>query len=137
MHQDYIAWDSFPRSFLTVLVAIDPADDENGATEVFPGYHKQGCLTPEDGMYHEIPLEKIDLSRGVSLDLRPGDVAVFDGFTPHRSAPNRSDRWRRQLYLSYNSAGDGGVQRDAHYAYFLSWLKDRYAEYGKTATYFK
>ena len=38
------------------------------------------------------------------LVLEPGDVAVFGGFTPHRSDPNLSDRWRRQLYLSYNAA---------------------------------
>jgi hypothetical protein len=137
MHQDYIAWKTFPRTFVTVLIAIDAADSQNGATEVFPGYHKQGAIMPEDGMYHEIPLEKIDLSRGVELYLQPGDVAIFDGFTPHRSAPNRTDTYRRQLYLSYNAEHDGGRQRDAHYTYFHEWLVARYAEYGKTNTYFK
>lgn len=137
MHQDYIAWETFPRSFATLLMAIDPADEANGATEVFPGYHKQGALMPEDGMYHEIPLEMIDLTRGVKLDLQPGDIAIFDGFTPHRSAPNRTAGWRRQLYLSYNAMSDGGEQRAAHYDFFHGWLKDRYAEYGKLGTYFK
>jgi hypothetical protein len=88
-------------------------------------------------MYHELPLEKVDESRGVKLDLRPGDIAMFGAFTPHRSAPNRSDRWRRQLYLSYNADSDGGDQRDRHYHEFHAWLKDRYAEYGKTETWFK
>src|SRR5215510_11226791 len=32
LHQDYIAWESFPTSFVTVIVAIDPCDHENGAT---------------------------------------------------------------------------------------------------------
>jgi ectoine hydroxylase-related dioxygenase (phytanoyl-CoA dioxygenase family) len=137
LHQDFIGWKSFPRTFVTVLVPIDAADRGNGATEVFPGYHRQGYLSPEDGMYHELPLETIDESRGVALDLRPGDIALFGCFTPHRSASNRSDRWRRQLYLSYNSIDDGGPQRDAHYQEFHSWLKDRYAEYGKTEVYFR
>lgn len=137
LHQDYIAWKTFPRTFVTVLIAIDAADADNGATEVFPGYHKHGSIMPEDGMYHEIPLDKIDLARGVQLHLEPGDVAVFDGFTPHRSAPNRTDKYRRQLYLSYNAHSDGGPQRDAHYAYFHEWLRERYAEYGKTETYFR
>src|SRR5262245_43070443 len=52
LHQDYIAWDSFPTSFLTAIVAIDPCDQENGATEVFAGYHHRGCMSPRDGMYH-------------------------------------------------------------------------------------
>lgn len=128
MHQDYIAWKTFPRSFVTVLIAIDAADESNGATEVFPGYHRDGSIMPEDGMYHEIPLDKIDLARGVKLELRPGDAAIFDGFTPHRSAPNRTPNYRRQLYLSYNKLSDGGEQRRSHYAYFHQWLIERYRE---------
>jgi hypothetical protein len=71
------------------------------------------------------------------LELDPGDIALFSAFTPHRSAPNHSDRWRRQLYLSYNANNEGGDRREAHYREFHAWLKDRYAEYGKTQTWFK
>jgi len=79
----------------------------------------------------------IDESTGVMLTMDPGDIAVFGGFTPHRSGPNRSDRWRRQLYLSYNSISDGGRQREKHYDKFHSWLRVKYAEYGKTGLYFR
>lgn len=137
LHQDYISWKSFPTSFVTAIVAIDAADATNGATEVFPGYHLEGCLTPRDGMYHQLADDAIDLSKGVVLDLASGDVAIFSGYTPHRSAPNRSSRSRRLLYLSYNALSEGGEQRDRHYAEFRSWLQDRYAEYGKTSTFFR
>ncbi len=63
MHQDFIAWDGFPRSFITVLIAIDGAGNDNGATECFPGYHSSGSLVPEDGMYHDPPLDLIDLKQ--------------------------------------------------------------------------
>lgn len=137
LHQDYIGWPEFPESFVTVIVAIDPTEAENGATEVFPGYHQQGYLSPKDGEYHQLPLDAVDESTGVMLELQPGDIAVFSGFTPHRSAPNGSDRWRRQLYLSYNAARDGGDQRDAHYRQFHEWLVKKYAEYGKTGVWFR
>lgn len=137
LHQDYISWESFPKSFVTVIVAIDPADAGNGATEVFPGYHQNGCISPHDGMYHELTGEQVDLSKGISLELDPGDLAVFSGFTPHRSGPNRSDRWRRLAYLSYNAESEGGEQRDRHYAEFKGWLMERYAEYGKTNVFFR
>ena len=137
LHQDYISWKSFPKTFVTVIVAIDPADKSNGATEVFPGYHRQGCMTPMDGQYHQLPDDSVDLSKGVVLDLNPGDIAIFSGFTPHRSGPNLSNESRRLLYLSYNAMSDGGEQREAHYAEFKEWLKDRYAEYGKTNVFFK
>src|SRR5262247_217432 len=62
LHQDYIAWESFPKSFLTAIVAIDPCDAENGATEVFRGYHRRGYMSPRDGMYHHLPEDAVDLS---------------------------------------------------------------------------
>ncbi len=137
LHQDYIAWPNFPRTFVTAAVAIDPCGKENGATEVFPGYHHHGCLSPEDGDYHTLPPGTVVDSSGVFLELEPGDVAIFGCFVPHRSAPNRADGWRRLLYLSYNAASDGGDQRDAHYAEFHAWLKTKYAEYGKHETFFR
>ncbi len=137
LHQDYIAWPTFPRSFVTVLVPFDAADRENGCTEVFPGYHRNGYLSPTDGMYHPLSSETVDEKKCVPLELNPGDIAVFGCFTPHRSQPNRSKRWRRQLYLSYNALSDGGPRREQHYAEFHVWLQERYAEYGKHNTYFK
>jgi 2-aminoethylphosphonate dioxygenase len=137
LHQDYISWESFPESFVTVIVAIDPADAPNGATEVFPGYHKLGSLSARDGMYHELTAQQVDLSRGVVLDLSAGDIAIFSGFTLHRSGPNHSDQWRRLAYLSYNAFSDGGAQREKHHAEFKVWLMERYAEYGKTNIFFR
>lgn len=136
LHQDWIAWDGFPRTFLTVLIPFDPADRDNGCTVVYPGYHRDGPLTPEDGRYRELPPGTVDEVHAVPLVLQPGDVAVFGGFTPHRSDPNRSGRWRRQLYLSYNARSDGGDQREKHYCDFHAWLRTKYSEHGKTDTYF-
>mgnify|MGYP001201191268 CR=1 FL=1 len=137
LHQDYIGWDRFPESFLTVVIPIDETTAANGATEVFPAVHQQGYLSPRDGEYHQLDESQVDLSTGVLLELNPGDVAIFSGFTPHRSAPNTSDQARRQLYLSYNAWGDGGDQREAHYAEFQQWLTKKYAEYGKTGVWFR
>ncbi len=135
LHQDWIAWERFPRSFLTVLIPFDLSSVENGCTEVFPGYHKNGSLSPEDGSYHELSFDVIDEARGVALELDIGDIAIFDGFTPHRSLPNRSSRWRRQLYLSYSKQSDGGDLRDQHYADFHQWLRVKYADYDRKYTF--
>jgi ectoine hydroxylase-related dioxygenase (phytanoyl-CoA dioxygenase family) len=136
LHQDYIAWPSFPRSFLTAAVAIDPCGPDNGCTVAYRGYHGRGCLSPEDGDYHPLPPETVADSTALPLELEPGDVALFGCFTPHRSDPNTSDRWRRLLYLSYNADSDGGDRREQYYRVFLDWLRKKYAEYGKTNTYF-
>ena len=136
MHQDYIAWPTFPRSFLTVVVPLDRADLASGCIEVFPGHHNRGCLTPEDGEYHELPADAVDESTAVALTLAPGDVAFFSGFMPHRSAPNRSRASRRQLYLSYNTTSELGNYRTQHYTEFQNWLRIQYAKYGRTNVYY-
>jgi len=137
LHQDWIAWKNFPRSFLTVLVPIDAADATNGCTEVFPRYHNDGALAPEDGQFHELSSDLVDLTQGVKLELEPGDIAIFSGFTPHRSEPNRSPHARRQLYLSYNALSDGGEQRESHYADFHAYLRRKYGDFGIHDTYFR
>ena len=135
LHQDYIAWADFPRSFMTVMIAIDPSTLESGATEVFAGFSE--CLSPEDGEFHRLPAEVLGDAKGEHLALAPGDVACFSATTPHRSAPNRSAQWRRLLYLSYNAASDGGDQRRSHYDQYHAWLREKYAQHGKTAVYFR
>ena len=84
-----------------------------------------------------MPREAVDEAKATPLILEPGDVAIFGCFTPHGSAPNRSQHWRRQLYLSYNAFSDGGHRRDRHYQEFHVWLRKKYADYGKHCVYFK
>jgi hypothetical protein len=137
LHQDWIAWPGFPRTFLTVLVPFDSANVENGCTIAYRGYHHHGSLSAEDGQYHELPPLTVDEGRAVPLELDPGDIAIFGGFTPHRSALNQSGRWRRQLFLSYNALSDGGAFRDAHYEQFQRWLLDRLPAARRAGVYFR
>jgi hypothetical protein len=135
LHQDYIAWPNFPRSFVSVVVPLDAATSANGCTVVYPGRHQE-VLSVADGDYHELPPSTVDESTAVALELEPGDMALFGEFVPHRSDANNSTEWRRQLYLSYNALSDGGDQRDAHYREFHAWLRKKYAEYDRHETYF-
>lgn len=130
LHQDYIAWPGFPRTFLTALIAIDPSTSENGCLEMYAGYHRRGPLSPTDGDYHDLPDSLFDPARKVPLPLEPGDVAIFGCFLPHGSGINRSLAQRRHLYFSYNAASEGGDRREAHYREFHAWLRQRFGEYG-------
>lgn len=123
LHQDFPpCWPGFPRSFVTVLIAIDPLTRVNGCTEVFPGYHRQGTLMPPGCKDHKLPADVVNEDDAVPLELDPGDVAIFGCFVPHRSAPNRSESSRRALFLSYNAASEGGEQRARHYREFREYL---------------
>lgn len=137
LHQDIPRqWPGFPRSFLTVIVAIDAASEANGCTEVFSAYHHD-FLAAENSEAYMLPADAVEASRGVKLLLAPGDAAVFHGLTPHRSAPNRAANSRRAFYLSYNARSDGGDQRAKHYAEFHQMLKQRLAPEDREAVYFR
>lgn len=108
LHQDQQAgWSRYAPYFLTALVAIDPADVENGCLELAAGLHKQGLIGTEWK-----PMSISDLN-GVPLEsvaMAPGDAVFFDSYVPHRSEPNRSTKARRALYITYNRASDGDLR---------------------------
>jgi len=136
LHQDWIAWPSFPESFLTVLVAIDPFTVENGTTELFPRCHTSGYLSPKDGQHHYVELKDLP-TESVPLLLAPGDAAIFTCFTPHRSGPNTTASSRRGYFISYNARSDGGQQHAKHYREFHAWLLAKAPEDKRSLLFFR
>jgi ectoine hydroxylase-related dioxygenase (phytanoyl-CoA dioxygenase family) len=112
-HQDLqTGWDDYASYFITTLVTIDPSTRENGCLELAAGHHRRGKL----GTRWK-PLEGDDLAgiEFVHYPMEPGDVAFFDCYVPHQSAPNHSLRPRRNLYLTYNRASEGD-HRERYFA---------------------
>lgn len=104
-HQDVQAgWDDYADLHITVLIAIDETNAENGSVEMIPGMHKQGVLGE---MW--APLSNADTAHAVyeAVHCQPGDAVFFDSYTPHRSKPNKSNQVRRVLYITFNVAAEG------------------------------
>ena len=106
LHQDQQAgWGTYADFFITALVSIDAATEENGCLELVAGLHSDGLLGEEWK-----PMTEDDLAGKplISCPTAPGDVVFFDSYCPHGSGPNMSDGKRRVLYVTYNavSAGD-------------------------------
>lgn len=112
-HQDQQAgWGVYADFFITAMVSVDEATTENGCLEFAAGHHDRGLIGEE-----WMPLSDRQIA-GMAFrpyPTKPGDVVLFDSFTPHGSAPNRSDRPRRILYLTYNRAL-AGDHRAQYYA---------------------
>jgi len=137
LHQDFIAWPTFPESFTTIVIAIDAGDEDNGCIELYPGAHAAGCLSDRDGNFHILPDDTVKDFTGVKVALDPGDILMFGAFMPHRSEGNRSQRRRRHLLYSYNADKDGGDLRRDHYQAFHHWLRSMYGAMGLGDLYFK
>lgn len=112
-HQDIQAgWERYATLHITALVSIDAATRHNGCLELVASRHREGQLGPS---WVPLPDEVVSRMAFVPCETEPGDVVLFDSFTPHRSAPNRSDRPRRVLYVTYNRLGEGN-QRARYFA---------------------
>ena len=104
-HQDVNArWDDFVKYTMSVMVSTDQSTPENGCLEIASGHHKRGLI----GKYDR-PLEGNDL-KGMKFEkiiTEIGDIIFFDHFTPHQSKPNKSNKPRSNIYLTYNLLSDG------------------------------
>jgi len=137
LHQDFIAWPGFPEGFTTAVIALDEAGPDSGPVEVFRGAHARGPLAERDGNFHMLHDDVIAGFERVPLDLQPGDIGIFGGFMPHRSAPNRSDRPRRHMLVSYAPASNPGEPRAAHYRRFHHYLRAVYGSMGLANLHFR
>lgn len=120
-HQDGYYWMLEPNEGLTMWIALDPVDDENGCVRYVPGSHRRGmrehARTQTLGFSQGIPdFGDEDMASEVGPHLQPGDVLVHQAMTIHRADGNPSDRHRRALgsvYFSRRAVQD--VERMAAY----------------------
>jgi len=97
---------------LTINVAVDAANEENGCLQVVIGSHKQKIPIDSNNC-----IEKSweDMQNWTSVPLQPGDILIFGSFLAHRSAANHSNFPRAAIYATYNAASDGGDKHDEYY----------------------
>ncbi len=126
---------SGPQTFVTVMVAIDDMNEKNGCLKVCRGgwdeEHHVETVEPEHdgnpdagGRAGAIELDDEDYVLGAdgeqgqrqrlkfdSIECKGGDIAVFNGYAPHRSSANTSPFPRRAVFLTYNPKREGEFHR--------------------------
>ncbi len=92
---------------VNLVIALDPADAENGGFEVLGRTHRGPLLdVPYDTSARNTGL--FDESHRVLAPLSPGDALLFHPRLAHGSGPNRSERPRRLITLWFG--GDSPQQ---------------------------
>jgi ectoine hydroxylase-related dioxygenase (phytanoyl-CoA dioxygenase family) len=121
-----------PSNFVTVMIAIDNMTSENGCLRLVEGLWTEDNHTgvvesdlddnPDaGGRAGAIPLQVADTFEFIDMICQGGDIVAFNGWVPHRSAPNRSLFSRRAVFLTYNPLSEG----DFHDAYYTQMEKLR------------
>jgi len=117
--------DDGPKTFVTVMVAIDNMTSSNGCLRLCKGPWSEGntceVVQPEEdgnpdagGRAGAIPPDVADSLDFDDLCCEGGAIAAFGEWTPHRSAANSSHFPRRAVFLTYNPASEG----DCHSKYY-------------------
>ncbi len=110
-HQDRAAWARealLGKDTISVAIAIDRSDTDNGTVEVLPGSHADGLVEHTRigqgyGIPDQIYRQLCDRHGRVPAIMEAGDVLLFSGDLVHLSESNLDDRRRAVLFLTFNA----------------------------------
>jgi phytanoyl-CoA hydroxylase len=108
-HQDSSYWPLEPMAAVSLWLAIDDADPENGCLRVIPGTHTmpiqplQAKTDTANVLGSQIDPALVDESNAVDVCLKAGDVEIHHPNTIHGSNANTSPRRRAGLTIRYIS----------------------------------
>ena len=109
-HQDASYWPLSPSKTVTVWLAIDDADVENGCMKFLRGSHHEGHMNhrpslPEEHNVLDQTVEDVErYGEPVNNVLAAGQISLHSDLLLHGSEANDSDRRRCGLTLRYCSA---------------------------------
>lgn len=95
---------------VTVWLALDRSDRENGCMSVIPGTHLNGGFSDyadvdknTNTFDTEIRADQVDAAQAVYFELNPNECSVHDGRIIHGAEPNTSPRRRAGYTMRYFS----------------------------------
>ncbi len=107
-HQDASYWPLTPSKTVTVWLAIDDADAENGAMQIIPGSHLHGQIAfqesraEENNVLNQTAVDPLQYGDApVLLALRAGQISLHTDLLLHGSEPNTSNRRRCGLTMRF------------------------------------
>jgi phytanoyl-CoA hydroxylase len=133
-HQDNYYFNLTPPNVLTIWVALDLVDTENGCLRYLPGSHCGGARPHNRssvlGFSQGISdYGDADFTDEVPILLQPGDASIHHGWTVHRADANQSNaRNRRSFAMVYK--GVSCHRDEAAYQRYEAALDNQHDELG-------
>jgi ectoine hydroxylase-related dioxygenase (phytanoyl-CoA dioxygenase family) len=111
-HQDYGYWYKnqfmFPDQLISVMVALTPANKQNGCIQVIKGSHKLGRVNhgfagEQVGADMTMVNNALQTMQLVYVEIEAGDALFFHSNLLHRSEANLSDKPRWSIISCYSA----------------------------------
>ena len=104
-HQDASYWGLTPAKTVTVWLALDDTDEENGAMQFLPGSHKVGHIPWKESSEESVLNQQIEdisvFEKPFSNNLKAGEFSLHSSLLVHGSPKNQSPRRRCGLTIRY------------------------------------
>ena len=104
-HQDASYWGLTPAKTVTVWLALDDTDEENGAMQFLPGSHKVGHIPWKESSEESVLNQQIEdisiFDTPFSNNLKAGEFSLHSSLLVHGSPKNQSSRRRCGLTIRY------------------------------------
>jgi phytanoyl-CoA hydroxylase len=133
-HQDNYYFCLAPSNVVTIWLALDPVDAENGCLRYVDGSHRDGFRTHSKsrvlGFSQGITnYSHEDFCREVAVPLQPGDAVAHHGMTIHRADANLSGtRHRRSFAIVFT--GESCRRDEEAFARYQTSAKQQHQEMG-------
>ena len=137
-HQDNFYYKLDPPQMMSVWMALEPVDPENGCLRYVAGSHKTGYRPHQAssiyGFSQGISAYGVDdWAQEVCVSLDPGDMIVHHCMSIHRADSNESDhRHRRGFSMLFR--GDSAVVDQAQLDRHLEQIREQQSRLGRKAT---
>lgn len=133
-HQDNYYFCLAPSNVVTIWLALDPVDDDNGCLRYVRGSHLRGfrphaasnVLGFSQGITDYGP---DDHAREARIHLQPGDAVAHHGMTIHRADANRSASRNRRAFATVFK-GVSCQRDDAAFARYKASLEKQHESMG-------
>lgn len=133
-HQDNYYFCLAPPNVVTIWLALDDVDDENGCLRYVPGSHsvpirphnRSNVLGFSQGISD---YGDADLTAEVRIHLAPGDVTAHHGNTIHRADANTS-RTRNRRAFAMVFKGESCRRDEAAFTRYMSAVKEQHQQMG-------
>ena len=100
LHQDVQGdWMKYSKNFITLTISLVKTHNKNGNLIIDASGHNKDQIRGK--MFEVLKSKQLKKPKFKNQPTKPGDILLFNGYTPHKSTKNLTNKSRDQIYITY------------------------------------